>query len=151
MFLINGKIANTYPRQDIKEKVIGCKHVIYKIVDNIPVYDSKLQRIIKSDIKTTDELYNNLDHIKIAYQNYLVEDIKDRVLKEQFENEFGIWLDNEYPIWKRLKHSTEISRRISKDKIDKAKEWQDWEFEQRRILEEEILNKTYNFNFYPKQ
>lgn len=151
MFLINGKIRNKYPRQNIEEPVVGAKFTVYKIVDKIPIYKSNVQTIEKSNIEETEELYDGLEHIKVAYQNYIVKDISDNILKQKFKEEFGTWLDNEYPLWRRQKHFVELTRSPLEDKrYDELISWQDWEFEQRRIFKEEIENKTYNFNFYPK-
>jgi len=66
-----------YPRTDISEPIVNKDPNIdiYLEEDNIPAYDSETQYVKRSTIDFTDTVHSEYSHIKIAIQNYTVEDI----------------------------------------------------------------------------
>lgn len=150
-FLIDNKIISKYPRKDIKEPIDGREGKVYIIIDDIPNYNELSQRIIKKNIDETNEIYNDHEHILIAYQRYEVIDWHDEISINNLQIKFGQWIDENYPLWKRQKHLTEILQGTfdlqRKSYIDG---WIQWEFEQREKLEQKINNKDYIFDFETK-
>lgn len=146
MFYYNGKILKSYPRKDIKEKIQGLKGDYFKLIDEEPEYNEISQQLVKGEIKTTEELYNDLEHIKIAYQEYTVEDLTEEQANNNLDRKFGQWIDSIYPNWKRNKNLA-LSLKRDNGKKDDADAWIEWELQQRELLEEKKINKDYEFNF----
>lgn len=150
-FLIDNKIVNKYPRKDISEPIEGRKDEVYVIVDDIPAYNNLSQIVQKASIDKTDEIYNNHEHLLIAYQRYDIINLSDEISASNMQMKFGQWIDENYPIWKRQKHLTELTQRNpGQAKKTEIEDWINWEFAQREKLEQKIINKDFTFDFETK-
>lgn len=150
-FLIDNKIVNKYPRKDISEPIEGRKGKIYVIVDDIPDYNNLSQIVKKTAIDKTDEIYNNHEHLLIAYQQYDIINLSDEISAQNIKDKFGNWIDENYPVWKRQKHLTELTQRSpGQSRKSELENWINWEFSQREKLEQKIKNKDFTFDFETK-
>lgn len=151
-FLIDDKIIDKYPRKDIKEPIEGRNNPVYIIIDNMPDFDNTTQRIKKSTIEKTNKNHKDYNHLLVAYQEYEIFDIPESEIQLKFESDFGTWIDDNYPIWKRIKHLSElINQNTTEERKSKIESWINWELEQREMLKEKIKNKDYKFNFNIKE
>jgi hypothetical protein len=146
MYYYNNEIKKKYPRKDIKEKIEGLKGTYYKLIDQIPEFNEITQSIVKDKIVKTKKKYQNISHLKIAYQTYKVIDKPESQVISKFEQKFGQWLDEIYPIWKRQKHALESALSNGQRKKN-ADDWRNWEMSQRELLEQKIIDKDYTFSF----
>lgn len=151
-FLIDNKIVSKYPRKDISEPIEGRKDKVYVIVDDIPTYNNLSQIVQKVSIDKTDEIYNNHEHLYIAYQRYNVVNLPDEIAIQNIKDKFANWIDKNYPIWKRQKHLTELTQRNpGQSRKGELEDWINWEFTQRDKLEQKISNKNFTFDFETKK
>lgn len=66
-----------YPRKNISEPVENLDSNIefYFIQDNEPAYDSQTQYLSYGDVTFTDNQHSEYSHLKVATQNYNINDI----------------------------------------------------------------------------
>ena len=117
----------SYPAKDESKPLHGLDEdlEIFKIVDELPEYDKDRQRISKDGYIFTDELYNS--HLKIANINYLIAEISQDEIVGKLTTSLGTHLDEQYPMWERIKHSgegnyiveTQITKELTQAQIDR--------------------------------
>jgi len=117
---IEGKLTylNKYPRVNLSEEINGFNGKIYVLIDNKPSY-TDFDILTKSEIRFTDELHEGYEHILIAYQDYLSVQRPVEEIAEIISNDLAEYLDSEYPVWERDKHTREIL--LEKANTDKDK------------------------------
>jgi len=157
MFIYFDKISGTevrrgkYNRNNIDEPIEGEHSVtVYKLLDVLIDCDPDYQRKNKTTLDISEDLYKGLEHIKIAYQNYEVVDFPDEQKISIFSNKFGSWIDQQYPVYKRQKHSDELVMNPTAERKADIESWKAWEFSQRDLFDQKKINKDFNFNFEPK-
>lgn len=103
-----------YPRKDLAPlRAMGrdmgrLTKQFYFIEDEIPKNFNPIYQTLKKTEEFTDELYQNKLHIKICkVKNEIVKLSQDEIIIN-LNNDLGFYLDNEYPIWEREKHNSQL-------------------------------------------
>jgi hypothetical protein len=116
------KFTNDYPGEDISKMPHGFesdKFDLYVLIDEKPDH-SELQQLIETGTIYTEKYHHELSHLKICYRQYDVIDIDKNKIINQLNTAFGDYIDNQYPVWKRLKHNDELDS-LQRSLFDRAK------------------------------
>ena len=100
-----------YPRFDFGV-IDGCDEQYYILHEEVqPTINEVAQYIIAdNNIELTDISDNLYPHLKIALKKWIVVDKSTEIILKEINDKFGAWIDEEYPIWQRIKHSDELQR-----------------------------------------
>jgi len=134
--LDNGEVKVVdYPRHDT-EPVYGLTgNVEFYLIerDTYPTEDARLY-FIKELIECTEEQDEQLPHFKKAVIHYEVIRKPDWIIIDELNKSLGNYLDEHYPIWKRIKHTRELmeigSGDIDSEQADRLiylNIWREWE------------------------
>jgi len=124
------KILNKYPRKEISEPLTGAGDIqMYAVIENIPVYDASESYLSVGEIELTTEIYEGNEHILIANQLYEVINYTSEDVINKLNESLGTHLDENYPIWERVKHAGEgnyillsmIDGKLTKEQSDRKK------------------------------
>ncbi|MCJ7802751.1 MAG: hypothetical protein MUP82_10390 [Candidatus Marinimicrobia bacterium] len=106
----NGEILKEhkeFPAKNKKESIKGFKDDIFIVIENQKLdCDYNYQRL-KLEENYTEKLHPDYKDVKICYHNWIVEQLSNDTIIENLKNNMGIYLDSEYPIYKRDKHAGE--------------------------------------------
>ncbi len=107
------KLFCKYPNIDINVKINVADTQYYSFIENeYPEFDSNYQKV-SEEIILTDELYNDISHIKIAIREFTVSELTTAQIIENLNNSLGKHLDNNYPHWEQSKHSGKSLRYLN--------------------------------------
>ena len=104
------KELRSYPNKDEGSKILGFDYEndsIYVIVAaDKPDYDSNTH-YLQFQEEYTEELYEGFHNVKICNHTWSAVQLSDEQIIENLTNHMGNYLDAEYPMHKREKHSAE--------------------------------------------
>jgi len=105
------KIKVEYPRFELTEAVTGLDNDIeyYEIVETDGPNYNPDWHILNDDYELTEETGQYGEHLKKALHVYTITLKSQDDILIAFNNCFGQWIDEVYPIWKRIKDVTQPS------------------------------------------
>jgi hypothetical protein len=127
-----------YPRVDISEPIEGLDPniEIYFINEQLVKNPNTEQYYIQYADELINETHQKYKHLKICNRkHYLVEKNKDEVI-QKLNDELGIYVDREYPIWERNKHLQEFLFEATEERINYIKELSAWLMKCRELRNE---------------
>lgn len=100
----------TYPMANISlpDRHQDSDTIWYLTVEDIkPEYNPKTQYLSSTET-LTDNIHPKYPHLLINQKSWVVENFPTENIINELNDSLGIWLDEEYPVWKRIKHMNRL-------------------------------------------